>query len=52
MGYGILQAGTRQNGGDAIVFHGESESVIHSAFWYSPRVKSHATVLYVYPRNQ
>ena len=42
-----------QNGGNAIFFHGEGESGIHSALGYSQqRVKAHATVLYVFPKNE
>ena len=48
-----LQVCACQNGGNAIVFHGEGESGIHSAFGYSQRrVKAHATVLYVFPKEQ
>ncbi len=47
-----LQECACQNGGNAIVFHGEGESGIHSAFGYSQqRVKAHATVLYVFPKD-
>lgn len=42
-----------QNGGNAIVFHGEGESGVHTGFGYSQqRVKAHATVLFVFPKDQ
>src|SRR5262245_5392044 len=48
-----LQECACQNGGNAILFHGEGESGMQSAFGYSQqRVKAHATVLYVYPKQE
>ena len=47
-----LQECACKNGGNAIVFHGEGESGVHTGFGYSQqRVKAHGTVLYVYPKE-
>jgi len=47
-----LQQCACQNGGNAMIFHGEGESGFHTGLGYSQqRVKAHATVLYVYPKE-
>lgn len=41
------------NGGNAILFQGEGEAGVHTGFGYSQqRVKAHASVLFVYPKEQ
>lgn len=47
-----LQACACQNGGNAIVYFGDSESGYHTGFGYSQQhVKGRASVLYVYPKS-
>ena len=46
-----LQACACENGGNAVVFLGDSEAGMNSAFGYSQqRVKARATVLFVFPQ--
>jgi hypothetical protein len=48
-----LQDCACQNGGNAIVYFGDSESGIHSGLGYSQQhIKARASVLYVYPKQQ
>ncbi len=47
-----LQKCACQNGGNAIVYAGDSESGIHTGFGYSQQhIKARATVLFVYPKE-
>ena len=47
-----LQECTCKNGGNAMVFLGDSESGFHSGFGYSQqRVKARAIVLFVFPKE-
>jgi hypothetical protein len=46
-----LQTCACKNGGNAIVYQGDSESGIHTGMGYSQQhIKARATVLFVYPK--